>query len=160
MVYNFPHLNCFWFLLIFCSVLQFIGYGTEESILVLQTCFDQLNFQWKDYKNIQLEPIFVSIFRNILNRPNFSTLLCQSIKSLSVNEDLLDSLCKAMQLGASERIVLGLALSESENADIRMCGMSHLISIYKKRDMLYNADTVFNSSSILFSFNVFCLFNK
>lgn len=160
MVYNFPHLNCFWFLLIFCSVLQFIGYGTEESILVLQTCFDQLNFQWKDYKNIQLEPIFVSTFRNILNRPNFSTLLCQSIKSLSVNEDLLDSLCKAMQLAASERIVLGLALSESENADVRMCGMSHLISIYKKRDMLYNADTVFNSSSILFSFNVFCLFNK
>ncbi|XP_017218466.1 uncharacterized protein LOC108195949 isoform X2 [Daucus carota subsp. sativus] len=107
---------------------EFIGYGTEESILVLQTCFDQLNFQWKDYKNIQLEPIFVSIFRNILNRPNFSTLLCQSIKSLSVNEDLLDSLCKAMQLAASERIVLGLALSESENADVRMCGKSFCIS--------------------------------
>lgn len=123
--YSFFDLNCCCFLLISCSVLKFIGYGTEESILVLQTCFDQLNIQWKDFKNIQLEPIFVSIFRNILNRPNFSTLLCQSIKSPSVNEDLLDSLCKAMQLAAPERIVLGLALSESENPDVRMCGMLH-----------------------------------
>ncbi|XP_074382310.1 uncharacterized protein LOC141724188 isoform X2 [Apium graveolens] len=107
---------------------EFIEYGTEESILVLQTCFDQLNIQWKDYKNIQLQPIFISVFRNILNRPNFSTLLCQSIKSPSVNEDLLDSLCKAMQLAAPERIVLGLALSESENPDVRMCGKSFCIT--------------------------------
>ncbi|KAK1364557.1 CCR4-NOT transcription complex subunit 1 [Heracleum sosnowskyi] len=127
---------------------EFIGYGTEESILVLQTCFDQLNIQWKDYKNIQLEPIFVSIFRNILNRPNFSTLLCQSIKSPSVNEDLLDSLCKAMQLAAPERIVLGLALSESENPDVRMCGksfcMTQISQLCSNHEKLDSAEQIQN----------------
>lgn len=135
----------FFYLLIFCSHLQFIEYGTQESILVLQTCFDQLAMHAKEYKNMQLEPIFVSVFRNILNRPNFSTLLCQSLRSVSVNEEFLESLCKALQLAAPERIVIGLALSESENLDVRMCGMLHY------HDMVHNQIlfSLFNSTNNL-----------
>ncbi|KAL8091899.1 uncharacterized protein LOC141692281 isoform X1 [Apium graveolens] len=113
---------------VFRELCEFIGYGTEESILVLQTCFDQLNMHVKDYKNMQLEPIFVSIFRSILNRPNFSTLLCQSLRSVPVNEEFLDSLSKALQLATPERIVVGLALSDSENPDVRMCGKNFCIN--------------------------------
>ncbi|KAL1818639.1 hypothetical protein ACET3Z_013508 [Daucus carota] len=113
---------------VFQELCEFIEYGTQESILVLQTCFDQLAMHAKEYKNMQLEPIFVSVFRNILNRPNFSTLLCQSLRSVSVNEEFLESLCKALQLAAPERIVIGLALSESENLDVRMCGKSFCIN--------------------------------
>lgn len=112
---------------------------------MLQTCFDQLAMHAKEYKNMQLEPIFVSVFRNILNRPNFSTLLCQSLRSVSVNEEFLESLCKALQLAAPERIVIGLALSESENLDVRMCGMLHY------HDMVHNQIlfSLFNSTNNL-----------
>ncbi|KAL2234042.1 UNVERIFIED_CONTAM: CCR4-NOT transcription complex subunit 1 [Sesamum indicum] len=39
-----------------------------------------------------------------------------------INEELLQSLSGALQLGVSEKIGIGLALSSSENHDIRMCG--------------------------------------
>ncbi|KAL0464604.1 UNVERIFIED_CONTAM: CCR4-NOT transcription complex subunit [Sesamum latifolium] len=39
-----------------------------------------------------------------------------------INEELLQSLSGALQLAVSEKIGIGLALSSSENHDIRMCG--------------------------------------
>ncbi|CAA2972771.1 Hypothetical predicted protein [Olea europaea subsp. europaea] len=55
-------------------------------------------------------------------KPNFSTVFCESLKTAAVNEESLQSLSDALHLSASERIGLGLALSDSENLDIRMCG--------------------------------------
>lgn len=113
--------------LLSCSLLQYIEYGTEESILVLQTCFEQLNICGKDLKNVHLEPVVASIFKYVLDKPTFSTVLCESLGNTAVNEDFLENLCNALQLAAPEKIGVGLALSDSENIDIRMCGMVHTI---------------------------------
>lgn len=91
---------------------------------MLQTCFDQLNINGSDLKDIKLEPIFASIFRYILNKPNFSTVLCQSVRNTALSEDLLENLCTALQLSELEKIGIGLSLSDSENLDIRICGIS------------------------------------
>ncbi|XP_027108902.2 uncharacterized protein [Coffea arabica] len=100
---------------------QFIAYGVEGSILLLQTCLDHLNIHGKDFKNVQFEPVFGSVFRYILDKPNFSTVFFQSVKN-TINEEFLESLCNALHLSASERIAVGLALSDSENLDIRLYG--------------------------------------
>ena len=88
----------------------------------MQTCLDHLNIHGKDLKNLQLEPIFSSIFKYILDKPNFSTVLCESLRSEAINEDFLENLSNALQLSVSDKIGIGLALSDSENSDIRMLG--------------------------------------
>ncbi|KAL7203784.1 hypothetical protein ACSBR2_016943 [Camellia fascicularis] len=107
---------------IFQELCQYIGYGTEGSMLLLQTCLDHLNIYGRDLKNMQLEPIFGSIFKYILDKPNFSTVLSESLRSTVINEDFLESLSNALNLSATEKIGIGLALSDSENLDISMCG--------------------------------------
>ncbi|XP_057511675.1 uncharacterized protein LOC130793815 isoform X2 [Actinidia eriantha] len=107
---------------VFQELCQYAGYGTEGRILLVQTCLDHLNIHGKDLKNLQLEPIFCSIFKYILDKPNFSTVLCESLRSEAINEDFLENLSYALRLSVSEKIGIGLALSDSENSDIRMCG--------------------------------------
>lgn len=109
-------------LLINLVLLQYIGYGIEGSILVLQTCLDHLNIYENDLKNMKLAPVIGSVFRYILEKPNFTTIICESLRTAAVNETLLENLCNALQLSSSEKIGVGLALSDSENLDIRMCG--------------------------------------
>ncbi|KAL3537028.1 hypothetical protein ACH5RR_000394 [Cinchona calisaya] len=117
---------------VFQELCQHTAYGVEGSILVLQTCLDYLNIYGKDLKNVQLEPLFVSVFKFILDKPNFSTVFCESLKN-TINEEFLENLCKALHLSVSERIAIGLALSDSENLDIRMCGknfcMAHIAEL-------------------------------
>ncbi|KAM7472074.1 hypothetical protein LguiA_010257 [Lonicera macranthoides] len=102
--------------------IMYIGYGIEGSILVLQTCLDNLNIYENDLKNMKLAPVIASVFKHILEKPNFSTIICESLRTAAVNETLLENLCNALRLSSSEKIGFGLALSDSENLDIRMCG--------------------------------------
>lgn len=107
------------------SFLQLIEFGIEGSIIVLQTCFHHLNChrtELRDLKNTQLDPVFGSLFKYILDKPNFSTVFCQSIGSATISEGFLESLSNALKLSASEKIGIGLALSDSEDSGIRMCG--------------------------------------
>ncbi|KAA8515904.1 hypothetical protein F0562_019083 [Nyssa sinensis] len=113
---------------VFHELCEYIGYGIEGSILFLQTCLDHLNIYGKDLKNMQLEPVFTSIFKYILEKPNFSTVLCESLRSTTINEDFLENLCNALRLSASEKIGIGLALSDSENLDVRLCGKNFCVS--------------------------------
>ncbi|XAR63221.1 hypothetical protein NMG60_11023087 [Bertholletia excelsa] len=107
---------------VFRGLLQCVGYGTEGSILLLQTCFDYLNIYEKDLKNMQLEPLFGSIFKCLLLKPNFSTVLSESLRIAVISEDFLENLSNALHLSVNEKVGFGLALSESENPDIRICG--------------------------------------
>lgn len=86
------------------------------------TTLDHLNVFGRDLKNVDVEPVFASVFKYILTKPNCSTVFCESLKSPSVSEEFLENLSSAFHLSASEKIGLGLALSDSENLDIRMCG--------------------------------------
>ncbi|GAB2287059.1 hypothetical protein Dimus_039804 [Dionaea muscipula] len=103
---------------------QFTEYGVEGSILLLQTCFDHTNFYETDLRNLQLPSAFVSLFKFLLDKPNFSTVLCQSLRSTAVKEGFLDDLANVFYLTIPEKIVVGLALSEFENLDSRACGIN------------------------------------
>lgn len=104
------------------SCWQFIEYGVEGSVLVLQTCLEQLHFNRTDLKGMQLEPVFVSIFKFLLDKPNFSTVFCQSLRSLEINDEFLENLSNVLHLSLSEKISIGLALSDSEIVESRMSG--------------------------------------
>ncbi|KAI3444740.1 hypothetical protein Pfo_001405 [Paulownia fortunei] len=97
-------------------------HGMEGSILLLQTCLDNLDIYAKDLKNMMLHPIYASVFKHILDKPNFSTVFCESLRTAAINEELLQNLSGALHLSVPEKIGIGLALSNSENHDIRMCG--------------------------------------
>lgn len=94
----------------------------EGSILLLQACFDHLNIYGRDLKDIKLHPIYASVFKHILDKPNFSTILVESLQSTAINEELLQNLSSALHLSIPEKIGVGLALSYSEDHDTRMCG--------------------------------------
>ncbi|XP_039063628.1 CCR4-NOT transcription complex subunit 1-like isoform X2 [Hibiscus syriacus] len=100
---------------------QLIDYGIEGSILVLQTCLDCLNSHKADSRNLQFEQVVASTFRHAMDKPNFCTVFCQSL-SMDISEDFLENFSKAMQFSMSEKIGIGLALSDSENPDTRICG--------------------------------------
>ncbi|CAK9174200.1 unnamed protein product, partial [Ilex paraguariensis] len=104
------------------ELFQYIRYGVEGSILLLQTCLDHLNIYGKDLKNMQMEPVFTSIVKFLFDKPNFSTVLCESLKSTAIDEDFLGNFCNALCLSASEKVGVGLALSDSERLDVRLCG--------------------------------------
>lgn len=101
---------------------QYAMHGMEGSLLLLQTCLDHLNIYEKDLKNMKLHPIYALIFKHILDKPNFSTILIGSLRAMAINEELLQNLSGALQLSVPEKIGIGLALSNSEEHDIRMCG--------------------------------------
>ncbi|KAK4414642.1 CCR4-NOT transcription complex subunit [Sesamum alatum] len=107
---------------VFQELCKCTAHGMEGSILLLQTCLDHLNIYGKDLKNAKLHPIYSSIFKHILDKPNFSTVFSESLRTAAINEGLLQNLSGALQLSVSEKIGIGLALSSSENHDIRMCG--------------------------------------
>ncbi|XP_007052185.2 PREDICTED: CCR4-NOT transcription complex subunit 1 [Theobroma cacao] len=104
------------------ELFQFIEYGIEGSILVLQTCLDCLNSHKTDAKNLQSDQVVAAIFRHTMDKPNFCTVFCQSLRSTDISEEFLLNFSKTMQLSVSEKIGIGLALSDSENPDTRMCG--------------------------------------
>ncbi|GMI99089.1 hypothetical protein like AT1G02080 [Hibiscus trionum] len=107
---------------VFRELSQFIEYGIEGSILVLQTCLDCLSSPKTDSKNLQSEQVVGSIFRHAMGKPNFCTVFCQSLRSMDISEDFLENFSKVLQLSLSEKIAVGLALSDSENPEARMCG--------------------------------------
>ncbi|KAK6926413.1 CCR4-NOT transcription complex subunit 1, HEAT repeat, partial [Dillenia turbinata] len=103
----------------------FTQYGSEGSILLLQTCLDHMNFHSGDVHNMQLKPdLLAAIFRYLLDKPNFSTVLCESLRSLVISEGFLREFCNALHFSAAEKIGVGLALAESENLDVRTTGQN------------------------------------
>jgi len=101
------------------SFWQFVEYGVEGSIMLLQTCMDQLNFFGTDSKNMQLESVVASIFRYLLDKPNFSTVFFESLRNTEINEGTLENFSDALHLSVSEKIAIGLALSDSENLEVK-----------------------------------------
>ncbi|KAK2650679.1 hypothetical protein Ddye_018168 [Dipteronia dyeriana] len=101
---------------------QFIECGTEGSILVLQTCLGHLNLHETDLKNPQLESVVASVFKYIMDKPNFSTVFSHSLRSTEISEKLLDYLSNVLQLSVPERIGIALALLDSDNLETVVCG--------------------------------------
>lgn len=90
--------------------------------MLLQTCLDHLSRYKTDSKNMPLERVLASIFKYLLDRPNFSTVFCESLRNSEINEGILENFANALHLSVSEKIGIGLALSDSENFDNRISG--------------------------------------
>ncbi|CAL5401263.1 unnamed protein product [Camellia sinensis] len=75
---------------------MYVGYGTEGSILILQTCLDHLNIHGKHLKNTQLEPIFegskLSMKKGKLAKSKLtkSKSKCKSAKCKSTKVSLME----------------------------------------------------------------------
>lgn len=105
--------------------LQFVGYGVEGSILLLRTCLDQFSLNGGEGEDSQAErEIISSVFKYLLDKPNFCTVFCEALQGSSISDGFLGDLSKALNLSTVERIGVGLALSESENVDFRTRGNS------------------------------------
>uniref|UniRef100_A0A6N2LV22 Selenoprotein K n=1 Tax=Salix viminalis TaxID=40686 RepID=A0A6N2LV22_SALVM len=72
---------------------------------------------------MQLEPIFVLVFKFILDKPNSTTVLFQSLKSLEISVNFLEKLSNLLKLSMVEKIGVGLALSDAKNTDTWMFGV-------------------------------------
>ncbi|XP_040991398.1 CCR4-NOT transcription complex subunit 1-like isoform X2 [Juglans microcarpa x Juglans regia] len=110
------------------ELLQFVEYEIEGSIMLLQTCIDHLNFYSTDTKNMLLDSVVASIFKYLLDKPNFSTVFFESLRDTEINELTLENFSNALHLSVSEKIGFGLALSDSENLDTRMSGKNFCMS--------------------------------
>lgn len=101
---------------------QFEGYGCEGSILLLQSCLDLLNYNGG---NPNLQPqldLLSAIFKHLLHRPNFSTIFCEALRVTSISEGFLEDLSNTLKLSNAEKVGVGLALSESDNMDLKVIG--------------------------------------
>ncbi|KAF3440045.1 hypothetical protein FNV43_RR18323 [Rhamnella rubrinervis] len=131
---------------VFLELSQFVQYGIEGSILLLQTCLDHLNHYRTDLKNMPLERVLASIFKYLLDRPNFSTMFCESLRNSEINEGILENFANALHLSASEKIGIGLALSDSENFENRICGKNFCMA--QIEELCANPITMHSSEQI------------
>lgn len=106
---------------------QFIEYESEGSILLLQTCLNYLNRNRTDGKNGPLEKVVAAIFKCLLDRPNFITVFCESLRNSEISEGMLENFSNALHLPVIEKICIGLALSDSEHSESRICGKFNLL---------------------------------
>ncbi|XP_057476799.1 uncharacterized protein LOC130764518 isoform X2 [Actinidia eriantha] len=112
---------------------QFVDWGCEGSILLLQTFLDHTNFQNGDVDNLQFKPdLLAAIFRNLLQCPNFSTVLCEAVRTMVISEQFITDFCDTLHLSVSEKLGIGLALADSENFDIRISGQNFCIGQIKE----------------------------
>ncbi|KAI3844272.1 hypothetical protein MKW92_023019 [Papaver armeniacum] len=136
---------------VFSQLSQFVvDYGSEGSILLLSTCLDHMNFYGGEdsTSSINLKPQLLSaIFRYQLDKPNFSTVLCQALRNVTVpHEFLLRDVLNELKFSVSEKIAFGLALSDSEELDIRSIGQSFCMSHIEK--LCANAGTIDSNEQI------------
>lgn len=75
-----------------------------------------------------LERVLASVFKYLIDQPNFSTMFCESLRNTDVNEGIVENFSSALQLSVPEKIGIGLALSDSENLDTRICGKLSLLN--------------------------------
>ncbi|KAF5732911.1 Ccr4-not transcription complex putative isoform 1 [Tripterygium wilfordii] len=129
---------------IYRELCQFADHGIEGSVVILQTCLDHLHFDPTELKNMQLESVLMSIFTYIMEKPNFSTIFCQSLEGIDISEGYLQNLSNCFHLSASEKVGIGLALSDSENPDTSLCGkffcMAQIEELSAKRGLLNSSE--------------------
>ncbi|XP_057867287.2 uncharacterized protein LOC131074644 isoform X3 [Cryptomeria japonica] len=95
---------------------RFAGYGLDCSIVLLQSCLDQVNLRDGDVQNMQLKLELLSVVvRHLVHQPNFSTVFCQAVQNTHITEDILGDLSKALHLSLPEQLGLGFALADSDN---------------------------------------------
>ncbi|KAH9287615.1 hypothetical protein KI387_031732 [Taxus chinensis] len=95
---------------------RFTGYGLDGSIVLLQSCLDQVNLRDGDVQNMQLKLELLSVVvKYLVHQSNFSTVFCQAVRNTHMTEDILGYLSKALHLSLLEQVGLGFALADSDD---------------------------------------------
>ncbi|KAI8564580.1 hypothetical protein RHMOL_Rhmol03G0191500 [Rhododendron molle] len=129
---------------VFRELCQFVDYGCEDSILLLQTCLDHSNFQEGDVHKMQLKSdLLAGIFRYLLQCPNFSSIFCEAMRNMVMSERFISDFCDALQLSLYEKVGVGLSLADSENVAIRTNGQNFCIG---QIDQLLRSSAVLESA--------------
>lgn len=82
-----------------------------------------LNDASKVLRSSQESLVASSVFKYLLNKENLSTILSLGIGSTSVDLEFLECLSNTFSLSISEKLIVGLVLTESENPVIGLHGI-------------------------------------
>ncbi|KAG0490342.1 hypothetical protein HPP92_007205 [Vanilla planifolia] len=132
---------------------QYAEYGCQASIVLLQTCLDQMNYSGE---NTVLKPkldLVSAVFKHLLHRPNFTTVFCEALPT-SMKEGFLEYISDMLNLSLSERVVIGLALSESESVDLKTRGQN--FCIFKIEELCTNPASLDSNEQILDIYMFLC----
>lgn len=114
---------------------------------MLQTCLDELSLTGGEVEDSQAKrEIISSVFKYLLEKPNFCTVFCEALRGSSIGDGFLGDFLKTLNLSTAEKIGVGLALSESENVDFRTRG--HNFCIGQIEDLTANPNLVVSNEQI------------
>jgi CCR4-NOT transcription complex subunit 1 len=85
---------------------------------------DEVLLNARGANNSQLKGLLSVIFRYCVKKPSFSTSFCEALRTVSVDDGFLETLSNELELSAAEKVLMGLALSDSESMDLSVKGKS------------------------------------
>jgi hypothetical protein len=83
---------------------------------------DEVLLNARGANNTQLKGLLSVIFRYCVEKPSFSTSFCEALRTVSVDDGFLETLSNELKLSAAEKVLMGLALSDSESMDLSVKG--------------------------------------
>lgn len=113
---------------------QLVDSGLDGCSLVIRVCLNQVLLSAGEVKNLQLQQKLLSyVFRYCLHKTCFATSFCEALTTIALADDFLESLSNLLELSVAEKVGVGLALSDSEDSEIKQkgrhfCESSDLIS--------------------------------
>ncbi|KAL1213558.1 hypothetical protein V5N11_000630 [Cardamine amara subsp. amara] len=106
------------------EICELFEYGFETSIYVLKTCLHCFTFRKSQENTLQLENIISFVLKRVLHKPNFESLLSHALNDVEVTQEFVNDMATALHLSTTEKILLGLALTYSEQSDASTTGRS------------------------------------
>jgi len=100
---------------------------------VLRVCLNQMLLNAGEVKNLQLQQKLLSdVFRYCLHKTCFTTSFCEALATIALTDDFLESLTNLLELSVAEKIGVGLALSDSEDSEMKQKGQWFSIAQIEK----------------------------
>mmetsp|Transcript_120 Transcript_120/g.241 ORF Transcript_120/g.241 Transcript_120/m.241 type:complete len:2189 (+) Transcript_120:93-6659(+) len=105
------------------------SYGEDARLFFLRCLLDEMDFGEhklpKDHLKIQLVNQELS---EIINRPNFVSLICRAIDTSKLTESYLSHLVKHLKLTLAQQVAMGLALTHVEDRKVAGEGRRYLLT--------------------------------
>jgi len=97
---------------------------------VLRVCLNQVLLNAGEVKNLQLQQKLLSdVFRYCLHKTCFATSFCEVLTTIALTDDFLESLSNLLELSVAEKVGVGLALSDSEDSELKQKGRHFCVSL-------------------------------
>lgn len=110
---------------------------------MLRVCLNQMLLNAGEVKNLQLQlqqRLLSDVFRYCLRKTCFTTSFCEVLTTIALTDDFLESLSNLLELSVAEKIGVGLALSDSENSEIKQKGRHFSVSLVISYPLLLFSD--------------------